>query len=414
MKVVARFGVGYDNVDVPACTRAGVLLTITPEGVRRPVAVAALTLLLALSHKLLIKDRLVRRALVGPARPQTARGSPGGRSASSGSATSAASWRKLARPLGLSLIGLDPWVAPEAAAAAGVTVVPLDELLGRADYVCVCLRPDAGYAPPAERRPDRPVEADGLPDQRGPRPDRRPGRPLRGACGPRGVQGAGLDVFEQEPVDPDDPILALDNVILAPHALCWTDECFGLNGRSAIAGLIDVARGVIPRDVVNRDALAHERLRHLRPRGGRMRDNRVKQALRSGGVSMGVMCLEFATTGIGPLSAAAGPEFAVFDMEHTGWGLETIRMLVATSRAADLVPIVRVPTADYHFIAHALDVGAMGLVLPLVESAEQAEFAVECAMYPPRGRRGCAFAIAHDDFRGATWRPRWGTRTTTC
>src|SRR5262245_45669096 len=51
LKVVARFGVGYDNVDVPACTRAGVLLTITPEGVRRPVAVAALTLLLALSHK---------------------------------------------------------------------------------------------------------------------------------------------------------------------------------------------------------------------------------------------------------------------------------------------------------------------------------------------------------------------------
>ena len=60
LKVVARFGVGYDNVDVTACTRAGVLLTITPEGVRRPVAVAAMTFLLALSHKLLIKDRLTR------------------------------------------------------------------------------------------------------------------------------------------------------------------------------------------------------------------------------------------------------------------------------------------------------------------------------------------------------------------
>src|SRR5262245_31760208 len=60
LKVVARFGVGYDNVDVPACTRAGVMLTITPDGVRRPVAVSALTLLLALSHKLLIKDHLTR------------------------------------------------------------------------------------------------------------------------------------------------------------------------------------------------------------------------------------------------------------------------------------------------------------------------------------------------------------------
>lgn len=131
-----------------------------------------------------------------------------------------------------------------------------------------------------------------------------------------------------------------------------------------------------------------------------MKDNPVKQTLRAGGVAMGVMCLEFATPGIGPLSAAAGAEFAVYDMEHTGWGLETIRMLAVTSRAADLVPIVRVPMVDYHYIAHALDVGAMGLVLPLVGTSEQARLAVECAMYPPRGRRGCAFALTHDDYRG--------------
>jgi 2-dehydro-3-deoxyglucarate aldolase/4-hydroxy-2-oxoheptanedioate aldolase len=131
-----------------------------------------------------------------------------------------------------------------------------------------------------------------------------------------------------------------------------------------------------------------------------MRDNPVKQTLRAGGVSMGVMCLEFATPGIGPMSAAAGAEFAVFDMEHTGWGLETVKMLALTSQAADLVPIVRVPVNDYHFIAHALDVGAMGLVLPLIGSAEQAHEAVRAAMYPPRGRRGCAFALAHDGYRG--------------
>lgn len=58
--LVARFGVGYDTVDVPACTRHDVLLTITPDGVRRPVAVSALTLILALAHKLLVKDKLTR------------------------------------------------------------------------------------------------------------------------------------------------------------------------------------------------------------------------------------------------------------------------------------------------------------------------------------------------------------------
>ncbi len=131
-----------------------------------------------------------------------------------------------------------------------------------------------------------------------------------------------------------------------------------------------------------------------------MRDNRVKRALAAGGVAMGTMMFEFATPGVGRIAAEAGAEFAVFDMEHTGWGMDTIRMLMATSRAADLVPFVRIPTTQYHFISRALDVGAMGLVVPLVSSAEQARFAVECSRYPPAGKRGCAFALAHDDFRG--------------
>jgi D-3-phosphoglycerate dehydrogenase len=81
------------------------------------------------------------------------------------------------------------------------------------------------------------------------------------------IQGAGLDVFEQEPIAPDDPLLVMDNVILAPHALCWTDECFGGMGRTAITSLIDVSRGIVPRSVVNRDALTHARLHHLQERG---------------------------------------------------------------------------------------------------------------------------------------------------
>ena len=82
-----------------------------------------------------------------------------------------------------------------------------------------------------------------------------------------------------------------------------------------------------------------------------MRDNKVKRTLAHGGVSVGTMMLEFATTGIGRIAAEAGADFAVFDMEHSGWSMETIRLLMATSRAADIVPLVRVPTAQYHFIA---------------------------------------------------------------
>jgi 2-dehydro-3-deoxyglucarate aldolase/4-hydroxy-2-oxoheptanedioate aldolase len=98
------------------------------------------------------------------------------------------------------------------------------------------------------------------------------------------------------------------------------------------------------------------------------------------------------------IAAAAGAEFIVFDMEHTGWSIETIRMLAATT-PYPTVPIVRIPTVEYHFIARVLDVGAMGIMAPMVETVEQAERLVRAAKYPPAGRRGAAFAVAHDDYQ---------------
>ena len=82
-------------------------------------------------------------------------------------------------------------------------------------------------------------------------------------------------------------------------------------------------------------------------------------------IKVGTFLFEFATPGIGQILKAAGADFAVLDMEHTGWSMETIRMLMATSRAADLVPMVRVPALQYHFIARVLDVGSMGIVVPM-------------------------------------------------
>ncbi len=131
-----------------------------------------------------------------------------------------------------------------------------------------------------------------------------------------------------------------------------------------------------------------------------MRENRVKRALQAGERSLGTMVFEFPTTGIARIAAEAGAEFVVYDMEHTGWSIETIRALMATSRAADLVPMVRIPATQYHLIARPLDVGAMGLMVPMVESAQQAQKIVDSAKYPPVGRRGAAFGVAHDDYAG--------------
>jgi len=131
-----------------------------------------------------------------------------------------------------------------------------------------------------------------------------------------------------------------------------------------------------------------------------MRENPVKRKIAGGGVSLGTMAFEFSTTGLARLAAGAGAEFVVFDQEHTGWSVETIRMLVATSGAADIVPMVRVPTTQYHLIARVLDVGARGIMVPMVESPEQARLIVQSAKYPPVGRRGAAFGVAHDDYTG--------------
>jgi 2-keto-3-deoxy-L-rhamnonate aldolase RhmA len=131
-----------------------------------------------------------------------------------------------------------------------------------------------------------------------------------------------------------------------------------------------------------------------------MRTNDVKRKVAGGDVSIGTFMFEFNTTGIGRIAAEAGAEFAVFDMEHTGWNFETIRMLIAATRSTQMLPYVRVPATEYHFIARALDMGAMGIMVPMVESTEQAEEIVRAAKYPPAGRRGAAFGIAHDDYTG--------------
>lgn len=261
LRIVARFGVGYDNVDVPACTAAGVLLTITPEGVRRPVAAAALTLILALSHKLLIKDRLTRDGRWAEKLDYNGQGVTGRTLGLLGLGNIGAELARIAAPLDLTILAHDPWANAELATSLGVRLVGLEELLVATDYLVVCcaLTADTRHLLNAERIAHLKPSAYLINVARGPIVDQQA---LTAALQSGRLAGAGLDVFETEPVDPNDPLLRLDNVILAPHALCWTDECFGANGRSAIGSLIDVAQGRPPQHIVNRAALEHARWRN--------------------------------------------------------------------------------------------------------------------------------------------------------
>lgn len=129
-----------------------------------------------------------------------------------------------------------------------------------------------------------------------------------------------------------------------------------------------------------------------------MRPNHVKASLRRGETSVGTMVFEFKTKGIGRIASNAGAEFVIYDTEHTESTWETIATLLATSRAATAVPIVKVPAIERTSLSRPLDVGAMGLMMPMVESASQARDIVRWAKYPPQGERGAAFGLAHDDY----------------
>ena len=130
-----------------------------------------------------------------------------------------------------------------------------------------------------------------------------------------------------------------------------------------------------------------------------MRGNPVKDRLRGGGHAFGTMVFEFFTPGMARIMDAAGAEFALFDTEHSGAGIETVKAQMSFAAATACVPMVRVPGTDYHPIAAALDAGAMGIMAPMIESADQAAHLVACTRYPPLGRRGAAFGVAHDDYR---------------
>jgi 2-keto-3-deoxy-L-rhamnonate aldolase RhmA len=124
----------------------------------------------------------------------------------------------------------------------------------------------------------------------------------------------------------------------------------------------------------------------------------LRQALAAGRAVIGTMVFEFNTPGIGLIAAEAGAQFVLYDMEHTGWSIESIRAQMAWSRAAPITRLARVPATQYDYISRALDVGAQGVMVPMVESADQAKVIAAASCYPPYGRRGAAFGIAHDGY----------------
>ncbi len=257
LALIARWGVGYDMIDMDAGTAAGVAVAITPGGIGPSVAEGALTLVLALLKRLPQKDLAVRQGQWRGDLPEFGHTTSGIVLGSVGLGNIGADFMRLAGVFRFPRrLAHDPFVAPERAQALGVELVDLDTLLRECDVVAVNC--------PLNEHTRRLIGAReiGLMKStaylvntaRGPIVDQAA---LVAALREGRLAGAGLDVLEKEPPDRDDPILRLDNVILAPHAIAWTKEMMWDVTAEAIGHCLTLARGDVPSHVVNRTVLDH-------------------------------------------------------------------------------------------------------------------------------------------------------------
>jgi phosphoglycerate dehydrogenase-like enzyme len=234
---------------VRALAAKGVIVTNTPVAVRRPVAVAALTFIFALAGKLIEKDRLTRS---GRWHERTGHMGLGLTTRTLGLIGGGGIGRELlalARPFGWTMRVADPYVDAAVIQALGAERVPLEQLLRESDFVVatVLLNRETHHLMNAARFAQMKRSAYFINLSRGPIADEAA---LIDALQRGTIAGAALDVFEQEPVAPDNPLLKMNNVLVTPHAIGWTDECFDAIAREGLGCIVDFANGRTPKSVV--------------------------------------------------------------------------------------------------------------------------------------------------------------------
>ena len=248
---IGRFGVGYDSVDVPACSEADVLAIITAGAVDRPVAEATIMWMLALTHQLRVKDRLVRTGQWDD-RSQwmgcELRDRTFGAVGLGGIATKTV---EMLNGFGMNPpLAFDPYVDPKIAEKAGVRLVGLDELLQQADFVslhCPLTDGTRGLIGAGQIDMMKPTAylintaRGGIVDEDA----------LYDALRANRIAGAALDCFVEEPITQPHCFGDLDNILLSPHAIAWTHELFRDVGRTACQAMVDLSVGCRPTGVLN-------------------------------------------------------------------------------------------------------------------------------------------------------------------
>jgi D-3-phosphoglycerate dehydrogenase / 2-oxoglutarate reductase len=255
LRVIGRYGVGVDNIAVDAATALGIPVANVPSYCEHEVAEHALALLLALARRVVVFDRSVRDGEWSLARGRPVHRIAGRTLGVVGFGRIGQMLARKAWGLGLTVVVHQPGLSDADARAAGVEAVPLDELAERADFVSLHL--------PLDERTRHLVGRDFL---RAMKPTAFLVNTARGGIVDRDallealrdgwIAGAALDVFVPEPLAPDDPLLALPNLIATPHAAYYSEESLVDLGRLAAENVAAVLAGGRPASVVNPEVLA--------------------------------------------------------------------------------------------------------------------------------------------------------------
>ena len=257
-KVIVRFGIGYDNVDVEAATRCGVMVANTTEYCIDEVADQAMAMLLACARGLFPAARIARDGTWDLAKMPVLRRLRGQTLGLVGIGQIGKAVAARAHGFGLKVVASDPYVDEAAARELGAELVDLDTLLGASDYVSV----HVPLMPATEGMMNAAVFAKMKPTAFLINVAR--GRIVNQAELVRAVEqgnvaGAGLDVLEQEPCAPGDAIATLDNVILTPHSAWYSEEARADMRRRAVGQVVSVLNGELPYSLINREVVHSNR-----------------------------------------------------------------------------------------------------------------------------------------------------------
>jgi glyoxylate reductase len=257
LKMIAQLAVGFDNVDVQEATKRGIYVSNTPEVLTDTTADFAWTLLMALARRVVEADKYVRMGKwkVGwhPAMLQ-GRDVYGATMGIVGAGRIGYAVAKRATGFSMKILFYDVIPRPEMEKDFGAKKVDLDELLKQSDFVSVHvpLMKETHHLINAEKLRLMKKTAYLINNSRGPVVDEKA---LYEALNEGRIAGAGLDVFEQEPTSLANPLLKLDNVVVAPHISSASYETRSKMAEMVADNLIAFFEGKKPPNLINPDVL---------------------------------------------------------------------------------------------------------------------------------------------------------------